>query len=118
MLFLLIWLFSVNIFIFDPMFKYIGAVAFPFIAAGILFYLTKPIMLFLEKLKIKRTIAIILVFILLLLIGIVIIRYIAPIAQSQFINLMDNIPKMVAWAQDLISYWQSNQTAITKEVNE
>ena len=118
MLFLLIWLISVTNFIFDPMFKYIGAVAFPFIAAGILFYLTKPIMLFLEKLKIKRTIAIILVFILLLLIGIVIIRYIAPIAQSQFINLMDNIPKMVAWAQDLISYWQANQTAIPKEVND
>src|SRR5699024_2584158 len=85
---------------------------------GILYYLTKPIMHFLERFKVKRTIAIIIIFLLLILIGFIIIMYIAPIAQRQFMNLVNNIPKMVSWAQDLITYWQSNQTAIPKEVND
>lgn len=118
MLFLLIWLISVTDFIFDPMFKYIGAVAFPFIAAGILYYLTRPILSFLERFKVYRTIAIIIIFILILFVGLIIVRYIAPIAQYQFMNLMNNIPKMVDWAQDLISYWQANQTTIPKEIND
>jgi len=118
MFFLLIWLISVTDFIFSPLFQYVGAVAFPFIAAGILYYLTKPIMHFLERFKVKRTIAIIIIFLLLILIGFIIIMYIAPIAQRQFMNLVNNIPKMVSWAQDLITYWQSNQTAIPKEVND
>ena len=118
MFFLLIWLISVTDFIFIPLFQYVGAVAFPFIAAGILYYLTKPIMHFLERFKVKRTMAIIIIFLLLILIGFFIIMYIAPIAQRQFMNLVNNIPKMVKWAQELITYWQSNQTAIPKEVND
>lgn len=118
MLFLLILLISMTDFIFDPLFKYIGAVAFPFIAAGILYYLTKPVMTLLEKLKVNRIIAILLVFVLLILIGGFFAGYIIPIVQNQFINLVNNVPKMVNWAQDVIIYWQSNQTAIPAEINE
>lgn len=118
MFFLLVWLISVTDFIFKPAFQYVGAVAFPFIAAGILYYLTRPIMHLLERVKVKRTIAIIIVFLLLLFVGFIIIMYIAPIAQKQFMNLINNIPKMVLWAQELITYWQANQTAIPQEIND
>lgn len=43
--------------------------------------------------------------------------YIAPIAQRQFSNLIDNIPKMVDWAQGVISYVQSSQIPIPKEAD-
>nr|WP_217586354.1 AI-2E family transporter [Lentibacillus saliphilus] len=115
--FLIILLISVTNFIFDPVFKYVGAVAIPFIGAGILYYLTKPLMQLFERFKINRIISIFLVFIVLLLIGFVIIIYIAPIAQRQFTNLLGNVPKMVDWAQDVIAYWQSNQTILPEEVN-
>lgn len=118
MFFLLIWLISVTDFIFYPFFKYVGAVAFPLIGAGILFYLTKPIMTLLERFKVNRTVAIMLIFLLLIIIGFIVVMYIAPIAQHQFINLMNNIPKMVSWAQDIIAYWQSNQTVIPREIND
>src|SRR5699024_12343950 len=95
MFFLLIWLISVTDFIFIPLFQYVGAVHFRFIAAGILYYLTKPIMHFLERFKVKQAMAIIIIFLLLILIGFFIIMYIAPIAQRQFMNLVNNIPKMV-----------------------
>src|SRR5699024_7227245 len=58
------------------------------------------------------------IFLLLILIDLYIKMYSAPIAQRQFINLVNNIPKMIKWAQELITYWQSNQTAIPKEVND
>ncbi|MUV37461.1 UPF0118 membrane protein YubA [Lentibacillus sp. JNUCC-1] len=117
LLFLIILLVEKTNFIFDPIFKTIGAVAIPFIGAGILYYLSKPLMHLFERIKINRIISIFLVYIVLALIIFFFFMYIVPIAQRQFSNLIGNIPKMVDWAQDLISYWQSNQTIIPDEVN-
>lgn len=118
LVFLLILLISLTDFIFSPLLKYIGAVAFPLIGAGILFYLSKPVMHLFERFKIPRVISILLVFLLLILIIFLIVEYIAPIAENQFSNLVDNIPFMIRSVQDLVAYWQSNQTAIPEEVNE
>ncbi|HLR79722.1 MAG TPA: AI-2E family transporter [Bacillota bacterium] len=119
LVFLLIFLIAKTNFIFDPLFKYLGAVAIPVIGAGILYYVTKPLMVFFEtRFKLNRTLSIILVFLVLIIIGSLISTYIAPIAQSQFANLVDNIPKMVDWAQQMINYWQANQTIIPDEVNQ
>nr|WP_090872566.1 AI-2E family transporter [Oceanobacillus limi] len=117
LVFLLILLISATNFIFDPVFKYVGAVAIPFIGAGILYYLTKPLMDFFMRYKINRSFSILLVFVVLILVGFIIVMYIVPIAQRQFVNLVNNIPKMVNWAQDLITYWQDNQTLIPEEVD-
>ncbi|ASK64318.1 AI-2E family transporter [Virgibacillus phasianinus] len=114
MVFLLILLISVTDFIFDPIFKYIGAVAIPIVGAGVLFYLTKPIVRLLDKYKVHRVFSIIIVFLLISLVIYLIATYIAPIAQKQFANLIENIPKMVEGAQDLITYWQSNQDMLPK----
>lgn len=118
LIFLLILLISVTDFIFDPMFKYMGAVAIPFIGAGILFYLSKPVMHLLEKYKVNRVFSIAIVFLLLILIGYLFVSYIVPIAERQFTKLINNIPSMVAGAQDIVSYWQSNQNLIPKEINQ
>ncbi|MEN1967573.1 AI-2E family transporter [Lentibacillus sp. N15] len=117
LIFLLILLISATDFVFDPIFKYMGAVAVPVVGAGVLFYLTKPIVHLLEKYKVPRVLAIFIVFILLILLVYFIIHYIAPIAQKQFSTLTDNIPEMVAGAQHLISYWQANQDIIPTEIN-
>lgn len=118
LIFLLILLVSAADFIFDPFFKYVGAVAFPLIGAGVLFYLTRPLMHLLEKMKLHRIVAIFIVFLILLAFLFVVARYIVPILQTQFSNLVNNIPSMVSGVQDLISYWQSNQDVIPTEVNE
>ncbi len=117
LVFLLILLISETNFVFDPVIKYLGAVALPLIGAGILYYLTKPLMHLFERFRINRIVSIFLVFIVLILLGYLVWIYIAPIAQNQFKNLIDNIPKMVNWAQDLITYWQSNQTMIPEQVD-
>ncbi|HLR02385.1 MAG TPA: AI-2E family transporter [Virgibacillus sp.] len=115
LIFLLIWLIAATNFIFDPIFKYIGAIAIPLIGAGILYYVTKPVMNLFERMKIPRIISILLVFLLLSLFIYLFINYIAPIAQKQFENLIDNIPKMAKGAQNL---WESNQFAIPEQVDE
>ncbi|MEW9677990.1 AI-2E family transporter [Lentibacillus sp. L22] len=118
LIFLLILLISATDFLFDPVFKYLAAVALPIVGAGVLFYLTKPIVHLMEKYKVPRVLAIFIVFILLILLIYLVIHYIAPIAQKQFSNLINNIPEMVEGAQSLISYWQANQDIIPANVNE
>ncbi|MFD2044361.1 AI-2E family transporter [Ornithinibacillus salinisoli] len=117
LVFLLILLISATNFIFDPVFKYVGAVAIPFIGAGILYYLTKPLMELFMRYKINHSISILLVFLVLIFVGFIVTMYIVPIAQRQIVNLANNIPKMVDWAQEIITYWQANQTLIPEEVD-
>lgn len=116
LIFLLILLVSVTDFIFMPIIKVIGAVAFPIIGAGILYYLTKPLMKFFERFKIHRIIAIILVFIVILVAAFLFVMYIWPIVRDQTTNLMKSIPAMIKVAQDFISYWQDNYTSIPEQV--
>nr|WP_223280584.1 AI-2E family transporter [Virgibacillus halodenitrificans] len=118
LVFLLIWLISKTEFIFTPVFQYLGAVAFPIVGAGILYYLSKPLMHLFERLKINRIFSIVLVFLVIILLVYLFINYIAPIAQTQFNNLIDNIPGMVGMIEDFITYWQNNYTALPDQVLE
>lgn len=103
-------------FIFGPLTKYIGAVAFPFIAAGVLYYVTRPIVLFLERYKVPRFLAILTVFGIIIFVVYLISTFIAPIAQSQFTKLIDNWPAMVQEVEYLVSIWQSNQSILPDQV--
>ncbi|UJL46061.1 AI-2E family transporter [Virgibacillus sp. NKC19-16] len=116
MFFLLILLISVTDFIFIPVVQLVGAVAFPIIGAGILFYLTKPVMHLFERFKIHRVVSIILVFLLIILLGYLFVLYIWPIAQRQITNLVEGIPSMVSMVENFIDYWQQNYTSIPDQV--
>jgi len=118
LVFLLILLVKAADFIFDPIFQYVGAVAFPIIGAGLLFYITRPLMHLLEKLRLHRILAITGVFVLLIVALFIVARYIFPILQNQFSTLINNIPGWISAVEDLIDYWQDNQNSIPPEVNE
>ncbi|HLR74996.1 MAG TPA: AI-2E family transporter [Virgibacillus sp.] len=118
LIFVLILLISKTGFIFEPVMKYVGAVAVPIIGAGILFYLTKPVMHFFESFKINRIVSILLVFLLITVIMTLFILYIFPIAQRQFENLVANIPKMVQSTQDFIVILQSYDLVIPDQIDE
>lgn len=107
---------SLTKFIFDPVLKYIGAVAAPVIGAGVLYYITNPIVQLFERLKINRILAILLVFLLLILLFTLFILYIFPIAQRQFLNLMDNIPRMAESAWAFVDSIRTNQLEIPEQV--
>lgn len=115
--FLLILLIDYTDFIFVPILQYIGAVAFPIILAGILYYLTRPLMHFFEKIRIgkfrmNRIWSIILVFLTIVLVITLIVMYIWPIAQRQIMTLIDSFPRMVLMAEHFIFNLQANYTNI------
>ncbi|UZD12675.1 AI-2E family transporter [Virgibacillus natechei] len=116
LLFLLIWLISLTDFIFIPVLQILGAIAFPMIGAGLLFYLTKPITQLLEKYKINRVVSIILVFLLIIVLITLFIFYIWPIAQRQIYNLINAAPSMFKMVEDFITYWQTNYSEIPDQV--
>lgn len=116
LLFLLVLLISKTNFIFFPLIQLLGAVAFPIIGAGILYYLTKPVMHFLEKHKVPRILSIILVFLLIILVLFLFVIFIWPIVRDQVTNLVNSIPSMITMVQNFIDYWQANYTAIPDQV--
>lgn len=118
LIFVLILLISVTNFIFDPLLKYIGAVAIPFVGAGILYYLTKPIVTLLQKIKVPKVLGILVVFIILILLGFLFVTYVFPIVQKQYENLINSIPKMVNEFELFISQLQTNQIAIPEQVDD
>ncbi|MDC3414583.1 AI-2E family transporter [Aquibacillus sp. 3ASR75-11] len=116
LVFLLILLISYADFVFEPIRDYLIAVAVPFVGAGVLYYLTKPVVSLLEKFKFPKILAIISVFLLILFVLYLFTVFIVPVAQSQIEKLIDNTPKMVDTVQDIIIYWQSDQNILPAQV--
>lgn len=118
LIFVLILLVNKTEFVFDPVFTYIQAVAFPILAAGLLYYVSRPLMRLLETYKVPRIAAIFVVFLLIILVIYLIATYIAPIAQKQFSKFIDSTPDMVNEVESIIAYWQSNQVIIPDQFND
>lgn len=118
LVFTLILLISMTSFIFDPLLKYFGAIAIPLIGAGILYFLTTPIVQLLQRFKIHKIVAIIIVFLILLVLGFLFITYVFPIVQAQYDNLIRSIPKMVREVEYFIMKLQTNEIIIPEPVNE
>ncbi|MYL54457.1 AI-2E family transporter [Pontibacillus yanchengensis] len=115
LIFILFWLMRHNHYVFEPVFKYVSAIAFPVIAAGVLYYVTRPIVHMLEEYRIPRLLSIFVVFLLLIVVGFLVVNFIAPIAQQQFSRFYDNLPGMINEVENLITLWQSNQDIIPEQ---
>lgn len=117
LVFVLIYLISLTNFIFVPVGAYIAAIAVPIVGAGFIFYVTNPIVNWLQRNKIPRVLGIIVVFLLIVLVGFLVSIYIAPIVQKQFTRFVDNIPYMVDSVERLINLWQNNQNIIPPQLD-
>ncbi|WP_324777842.1 AI-2E family transporter [Virgibacillus senegalensis] len=117
LIFMLVYLISITKFIFAPVGAYLLSIAVPIIGAGLLYYITMPLVRRLEQMRINRILSIIIVF--LLIIGIIYFtsNFIAPIVQEQFTRLTDNIPKMVDSGEKLIDNWRDNQDMIPSQMD-
>jgi Predicted permease len=93
-------------FIFQPIGTFFTTLFAPVLIAGFLFYMLNPVVAFMtNRLKIKRILAIILVFLLLIIALVLIIGSIIPqlvLQLSQLANAMPDVVKQVeSWAQEL-----------------
>src|SRR5699024_3539835 len=64
LIFALVFLIYVTRFIFQPVGAYLAAIAVPIIGAGIIFYITNPLVNWLEKKKLPRIIGVFIIFLL------------------------------------------------------
>ncbi|WP_057894209.1 AI-2E family transporter [Lacticaseibacillus brantae] len=116
---LAILLFTKIAWVFQPVLDFFGIVAPPFILAGILYYLTVPIIDWLERHKIKRGWAIGGVFLLLFALLVWGILRFIPAIEGQVTNIMQTWPtywkEFTTWLSDL----NAKQTLISqKELNQ
>ncbi|WP_440897881.1 AI-2E family transporter [Amphibacillus sp. Q70] len=109
LIFALIYLLSLTAFIFKPIGLLIAAIATPIVGAGLLFYVTNPLVNLLERFKIKRIFGIILVFLLLIALIFFSIYFVIPPIQEQFARLVESAPQMMASFEELWSIWQNRQ---------
>ncbi|MDG5789195.1 AI-2E family transporter [Evansella sp. AB-P1] len=98
----IIYLSTINSFIFRPLVVFMQTVFIPFLIAGVLFYLLRPIVNLLHKQKVPKGIAILLIYIALIGVLTGVIFLIGPILQRQVMNLVDNMPYLINELQNLI----------------
>ncbi|SDB81732.1 Predicted PurR-regulated permease PerM [Pelagirhabdus alkalitolerans] len=118
LVFTLIFLLNLTGFIFRPVGTLIAAIAVPIVGAGLLFYLTNPLVNLLEKFKIKRIYGVLAVFIILISVVYFSIYFIIPPIQEQFARLSDNAPAMVDSFDEIWQLWQNRQEYIPETIEE
>lgn len=118
MLLVIVWLLHVNSFLFTPLVIFVKTLFLPFLIAGILFYLTRPLVDLLEKIHLPRTLGILVIFLIIIGVLAIIVSWLVPIIQAQLARLVDNIPNMINVIQDSIVYWQQHQDIIPDYINQ
>src|SRR5699024_609427 len=118
LIFALVFLIYVTRFIFQPVGAYLAAIAVPIIGAGIIFYITNPLVNWLEKKKLPRIIGVFIIFLLIALAITIVVLFVAPIVQKQFSNFVDSVPNMVNNTEKLFNMWQENQEVIPPQFEE
>ncbi|PXW92090.1 putative PurR-regulated permease PerM [Streptohalobacillus salinus] len=109
LIFTLIYLISLTGFIFVPVGLLIASIAVPIVGAGLLFYITNPLVNLLEKYKVKRIFGVLIVFVLIILVGYLITLFLVPPLQEQMTRLVNNAPAIANWFEELWIMWQNRQ---------
>ena len=93
---------------FQPLFIILSNIIAPAILALLLYYLFNPLINFLEKHKIKRTYAVVILYLVIISLIIVGIGSILPSLADQLTNFIDDFPEFFAAANDSVRNWTTN----------
>ncbi|WP_338752106.1 AI-2E family transporter [Bacillus sp. FJAT-52991] len=102
--------------IFYPLTIIIETVFLPILLAGVLFYLTRPIVQWLTKKRLPKWSAILVVYILLFGVFWMLITIIGPVVNDQMTKLIKNAPKMFHAAEEGISYIMNQRERLPENV--
>lgn len=115
LLFLLLFVGTKISFLFQPIAILISTLFAPILVAVFLYFLFAPIIDFLERKKIPRSIGILILYLGLILIAVLSIINVFPTLMEQFKDLVNNMPKIVNQTTDLISIleqWLGSQNYV------
>jgi len=91
-------------FIFEPLFTFISTLFFPFLISIFLYFLLNPVVNLIEKAKIPRTLAILILYVIFVGAIVLVIGLIGPVVVRQINQLINNIPEYVKSSKDLFNY--------------
>lgn len=104
-----LWCFNQVSFFLNPFWVFLNAILPPIILAGLQFYLMLPIVDFCQKrLKVPRTVTILVLFVIVLLVLVWVINTLIPIVQTQVDSLLKNWPAI----------WRDTSNAIQKTLSD
>ncbi|WP_192987237.1 AI-2E family transporter [Carnobacterium mobile] len=108
-------------FVFHPIFVLFSTLFIPVLSAGFLFYLFNPLVKLLQKVKLKRSYAVMLVMILFLGGAAAFIIKTVPVLMEQLSDLVTNIPAIISdieiQAKDLTLFSKSNNVDLEETLN-
>lgn len=79
----------------------------PFLVGALLAYLGDPFTDRLENLRLSRTLAVIIVFTVMSLAGLILLLIFIPLLQEQIVTLLDRLPHLLSWIQEVFLPWLS-----------
>ncbi|MCP1639071.1 putative PurR-regulated permease PerM [Streptococcus gallinaceus] len=100
---LTIWMFTRVSFVLRPIGDFLNIILLPMILTGLLFYLLNPIVDWLEKYKISRTVAISILFILIALLLVWGVAVAVPTIQEQVISFAQNVPNYIKTVESQVN---------------
>lgn len=83
----------------------LSPVLMPFAIAGMLAYMCDPLADRLEKWKLNRTLAVSIVFAVMVLVVIGVLLLLIPLVQRQVVHLIESLPSYVAWVKQVAMPW-------------
>lgn len=107
--------------VFSPLFVVADTIFLPLLIGGVLFYLTRPLLHFLQKKKFPKWAAILLIFTLMGLLLWLFYILLAPIVSEQINSLVDNGPEIIeraeAYGQYLLNQREHLPDSVREQVN-
>ncbi|AIQ75127.1 MULTISPECIES: AI-2E family transporter [Paenibacillus] len=83
-------------FLFTPILSLFSVIIVPLMLAGFFYYLLRPLIDTLEKYKLNRSLAIIIVYVVILVLLFAFIIGVWPSLRTQLVNFVDNMPNLIA----------------------
>ena len=96
-------------FIFRPFFLLVQTLFFPFLIAGVLYYLFRPLVNFLELKNIPRILSILLIYVLFGLLLTLLVSLGGPLLKEQVKNFADSTPQLMEAIQDKVTELQQSK---------
>lgn len=115
---LIVFLLSKNQYLLTPFIVVIKTIFLPFVVAGILYYICRPLVSWLENKKTPKWIAILAAYAAIGLFVFGVIKLVGPVINDQLEHFVANLPAMVSATTDTIKYVQENWTTFPNFIQE
>ncbi|MEH6904635.1 AI-2E family transporter [Neobacillus drentensis] len=96
-------------FVFRPVGLLVQTLFFPFLIAGVLYYLFRPLVSYLQLKRVPRVLSILLIYLLAAALIALLVYFVGPILQKQINSLIENIPVFLESVQEKIAEIQHNE---------